>query len=83
MVLCCLQQVQPDGQPDGREPGQKPGSEEAHLHPPLADRQIFAQAVIQRPAGVHQEIIQTRRRAAWSRSASMCASILARYSCCA
>ena len=54
------QQVHIEGQGHRRNARQKPGSEEAHLVPPLADREIFAQGVVERLVGDEQVIIHPR-----------------------
>ena len=81
VVLCLLQQVQPDRQPDGRRARQKPWREESHLRAfPCRTGQILAQAFVERPRRCPSGNNPCPRRAPSTPSASICASILRRYS---
>ena len=60
-VLWRLEEMDPDRQADRGNSGKEPWGEETHLEFPFADGQIFAQRVVQRAAGVDQEIIHAGR----------------------
>ena len=57
------QQVDPERQADDAPaPARNQGARKPTLQPPLADQEVFAHGVVERPVGAEQKIVDVRRR---------------------
>src|SRR4051812_17400053 len=60
VVLCLRSRCSQTGRPTAAAPARNQGAKKPILESPLSHREILPQTFVERPAGVHQEVLETR-----------------------